>query len=233
MSYNAIVVGDYNRYNDIICPGSSYYSGSLHAYKPDICAPAYLVLTFPNESSGTYYTNGTSNATAITTGVIALIMSLRGHLREQPATVKAIVTAGVSLSTAHHYVPSDTNYRRYGAGVLNAKRADEITSYLNYISGEIYQTTTTISHQISLADTTTTRISLASLKIVNEILDYTSPALELNIYDAEGNLVAQSSTIVNNLEIVEFVPEEAGTYTVVIRKIVLTTTTNYAISWIQ
>lgn len=238
LSYNAIVVGDYNRYSDIINPISSYYSNNIYANKPDICAQGYFVSSFPNESTGNYYSPGTSNATAFTTGVVALLLTFRGHLREQPATVKAIVTAGVDIiSTDHHYVPADfADYQQYGAGVLNPTRAYEITCDMSYLNNYCSITSDGNSHTVILTAGQTTRISLVFLRacrIYDESPIYDLSNLDLYVYDPSGNYVDSSITTNNNVEIVEFMSTTSGNYTIMVTNEYSDTITFYSISWTQ
>lgn len=232
MAYNSIVVGDYNRYNDVIDPLSSY-SVALYPYKPDICAPGYLVRTFPNDKSGKYYTSGTSNATAVTTGVVALLMTGNVYLKEQPVTVKAVLMTSVSMSTPHHYQTTDANFRWYGAGVLDAKRAYDFIPNMTYTTGYMEPQSFIIPYTISLTSGTTTRISLAFLKKVTETM-VTRPDINFVVRDPSGNQIAMCISPDCSIEIFEFVPTTSGTYTIMVSKGASTTIPiPFIIVWMQ
>lgn len=131
MAYNTVVVGNLDtkgtlQYSDdVIASDSSYYSGSMLAYKPDICAPGTGIYSrfYLGKASGT------SLAAPQVAGVIALMCEQRPALKTQQTTVKAILTAGVTFESTspHRYTPSNANYKKYGAGLLDCVGACYVT----------------------------------------------------------------------------------------------------------
>ncbi len=211
MAYNAVTVGNYNRYSSVISGDSSYYSGSSLAYKPDISAPGYFTFTFSGEDS-----HGTSFAAPMVTGTIALIMSYRGSLRVNPTGIKSILTSSVSLSTSHHYDTrlSLNSYKQYGAGILDAYRAVSNAASYRYTTDWMDVDATIVDYYNYFSYGNTVRISLAFEKINFGAYgeDVTLADLNIHIYDDSNNLVCYSTTSNNNVEIVEFTPSATGTY---------------------
>ncbi len=65
-----------------------------------------------------------------------------------------------------------------------------------------------------------------------ECFTYLLPNLDLEIYDAAGNKIGSSTTIYNNLEIVDFTATIAGNYTIKINRISPTgEKVYYGIAW--
>ena len=232
LSYNSIVVGNYSQGEEKLSYDSSFYSGSTYAYKPDLCAPGYFAFTIPHADTGNYNGHGTSYSAPLVTGVIAIIMTFRGHLREQPATNKAILTAGVSLD-AHHYVPSNFDFRKYGAGILDPLKVYNLALDLTYLNGSLSSSSSEYSYSTSLLAGRTVRISLAFLKKVTATTEYDISDLDLLIYDSSNVLVASSPSLRSNVEVVEFQPTTSGNYTIKVRNIESETSTLFSLAWRQ
>lgn len=233
MAYNVITVGNFDRYNNCIASSSSYNnSSSLLAYKPDICAPGYVLFDDLD------YGMGTSYAAPLTTGVVTLLMACRGSFRVNPARVKAVLMASVSLDS-YNYTPGSSGYRRYGAGIIDAGRASDIAGTMDYSDGIMAANASYHAYDITLSAYSTARIALAFEKCIQNNIEYSLANLNLQIYNSSGVLLYSSSTSNNNVEIIEFVPTYYDTYTI---RIVnsspatyssLTCDTQYSISWIQ
>ena len=239
MSYNVITVGNYCYALDQMADDSSYYTGNTYAFKPDISAPGYFEFSFTDD--GYDYDYGTSYAAPLVTGVSACLMSCRGTFRVNPARVKATLAAAVSLDTNHHYTPEEVAYRRYGAGIIDAQRALDIVLSMTYIDGTMSSTQYDYTTQtLNLTTGSPVRIALAFEKRVDSTNVYTLADLDLSIYTPNGALMSYSSqTTNNNLEIIEFTPTIAGTYTVRITNFesatmgLITSDTIYSMAWIQ
>lgn len=140
MAYNIITVGNsfhvstnsdgtYDRY-----PSSSYNDNGVsrteyRTFKPDIMAPGTYDLI--NGS----YAAGTSYATPLVTGTIALLCEYKPALKTKQHIVKAILAASTSKDKGR-YVTIDDKFVEYGAGMLDARAAMHII-----ISGK-YSTST-------------------------------------------------------------------------------------------
>lgn len=237
MAYNIITVGNYCRSEDMIVNETSSYNQNNNddAYKPDICAPGFV--DFGNETIA----SGTSYAAPLVTGVVALMMACRGSLRINPTQAKAILTASVSLDSAHPVPSEDSLYRQYGAGVIDASRANQLIMSGDFISANTQSTPRYYcEYQVELFANQTTRFSLAFEKVMTTD-DVSCNLSDLNIcvYDTYGRLVCSSQTLNNNIELVEFLPTQYGMYTVRIEQLTIATSsgvsyaTPYTFAWLQ
>lgn len=243
MAYNIITVGnlyvngttDYS--DDVIWTGSgpsSYYTGSTLAYKPDICAPGEGVVTSFDKFGGT------SGATPNVAGAIALLCEQRSALKTQQSTVKAILTASVNFTSPHRYTPADANYRLYGSGLLDCIGACFVTGNYRYATSSFPSGSSSKTHTFSVTSSDSRiRVSLAfNMKSVGSG-DYDTTITTGNVYnlniqvkDPNGTIVASSATTKNNVEVVDFVPEMTGTYSVVVtRADSYTDTVYYGLAW--
>ena len=237
MSYNGMAIGNYdyngtltNFSDDIINTSSSYYSLSSLAFKPDISAPGTNIA-----SAGYSASSGTSFSAPHVVGTVALLMQKDSLLKTDSETVKAILTAGVNMSTSHHYVPanrssSGNNYMKFGAGLLDAYNAYTIVNNSQHIPSFISSSASSKSHTFTVnsADVGKTfRISLAFTKNPS----YTLANLDLEICAPAGTVMKLSSTN-NNIEICEFTPAIAGAYTINVKKVSAPATSiYYGIAW--
>ncbi len=127
LAKNVLCVGGltYNLSNPTIssCTMSTYSSwGPTDDYrlKPDICTPGYFASTFATHDSAYGYSGGTSMATPVVSGVVALIQDyfIQEHGRPMLAsTAKAII-----LNTAEDKGNPGPDFK-HGWGVLNAEEA--------------------------------------------------------------------------------------------------------------
>lgn len=243
MAYNIISVGNINPKgttslsDDSINTTSSYYSGSILANKPDICAPATGIIT---TNGGTAAQTGTSFAAPQVAGVIALLCEQRSALKTQQSTVKAILTASVNFTSPHRYTPSNANYKKYGAGLLDCIGACFVTGNYRYVTSNFPSSYTSKSHTFTVTSSDSRiRVSLAfnrksagSGTDDSTITTGNNTNLNIQVKAPNGTVVASSSTTNNNVEIVDFVPTTTGTYTVVItRPDNFSETVYYGLAW--
>ena len=231
MAYNAIAVGNIN-IGDSLTPmsqfvidsGSGRYSGSDYAYKPDLCAPGE---PFIIESLDDYACEGTSFSTPQVTGVIALLCEQNINLKTAQNTVKAILTASVNFDYTKLLVPSDADYRVYGAGLLDCLGACWVAGNYRFVTASLAGSANLAEHSFTVtASDTKVRVSLAyNVKSVasgdhgeSEITTGSFCDLNLEVIGPDGTVVGSSVTTKNNVEIVEFDPNVSGTYTIVVRR---------------
>jgi hypothetical protein len=162
MGYNIITVGNYDRYNNSLTDGSSYYTGNTYAKKPDIVAPGlyYFDIDY-SESQIDRFACGTSFSAPSVAGVVALLMARYEFLKTSPALIKAVLMAGVKTDITHHYIPNDANYRMYGAGVMDASNAYSILQSGTYFTSSFAAMSGTIYQNMSLQENQNTRLVFA------------------------------------------------------------------------
>lgn len=242
MAYNIVTVGNLDtkgtpRYSDdVIASNSSCYTGSTLAYKPDICAPGSNIYSRFYQDA----VSGTSLAAPQVSGVIALMCEQRPALKTQQTAVKAILTAGVNFDSPHRYTPSNANYKKYGAGLLDCVGACYVAGNYRYTNSSIASGTTSKTHTFTVnSSDSRIRVSLAfNVKSSGSGTDHgtitTGSKLDLNIQvkDPSGRVVGSSTTKNNNVEIVDFVPTTTGKYSVVVsRADTSAETVYYGLAW--
>ena len=231
MSYNAVAVGNIDigkamtTMDDfVIATGSGRNNTELYAYKPDLCAPGK---TFTILSLDNYPCNGTSFAAPQVTGVIALLCEQNINLRTSQTAVKAILTASVNFDYDKCLVPSETEYRAYGAGLLDCLGACWVAGNYRFVSASLSSNTHSATHSFTVTSSDSKiRVSLAynmqsvasGSHGVGNIVVGTFRDLDLIVRDPNGNEVDRSATTRNNVEIVEFEPTMNGTYTIEVRR---------------
>ncbi len=236
MAYNVITVGSLNfnstpsNYaDDIINDKSSYSSNSSFSapFKPDICAPY----------------GDTSQATALTAGIVALIIDARPSLTAYPEAIKAILAASVNPSSPYKYLPKDRttsltppSYMRYGAGVIDAYTALQTALQYRYINYYMNTSGTYWTYDFTVTSTARVRIALAFLQPADDSSSsYTKLDMDLYILNTEsGGYYASSTISANNVEIVTFDPPSAGTYTIRVHQYAASssgTTAYFAVAW--
>lgn len=243
MAYNIVTVGNIDDRrttsyaDDIIHSTSSRYSGNGLAYKPDICAPGTGLVT----SFSTSFT-GTSAAAPQVAGTIALLCQDNATLKTRQDAVKAILTASVNTSSPRKYVPSNSNYRTYGSGLLDSYGAVYVAEQIHYKAASISKTTETKTYTINITNTNKpVRVSLAYIinsNITGSTHSSSTPTitslanLDLEVY-APGSTtpLVTSTTLYNNVEIVEFTPAVTGTYQIVIKNNGASATTYFGLAW--
>lgn len=218
MAYNVMTVGAMKKagVNWVYDAGSSYYSGNVYASKPDIVAKS---------------TSSTSCAAPLITAAAAILIKEESLLTYTPETLKAILAASVDTTTQYHYTPDNrvnganiVTYMQAGAGVLDIDNALELVT--KYQSRATYLSTNkveqTYSFTISNSDIgSIVRIAMAyniPVDATNDhsnetVITYAIPNLDLAVCTPNSSVANYSSTTTqSNVEIVEFIPQVAGTY---------------------
>ena len=230
MANNIITVGNYNQSTHLIDPGSSYYNNNLLVNKPDVCVRGVVDLQTTGEISAT------SCAAPIVSGIAALIYGAENGL-VSALEVKAIICASTD---AHRYAVNNTNYRKYGAGEVDAWNIREILQMNSYSSDYFSPAETSHTYTFVFDDIDERLVDLVltferNVREEDEVFD--SADIDIELYDFEGNIVAQSTTPNNNVEILRDVPCSDEPYTLVIIQYELAlygdeeSSTKYALSW--
>lgn len=253
MAYNAVTVGaiDDRRtisyLDDDIAPYSSFYFDTIldtHlANKPDICAPGGLEDEgFELNTGFEPSTYGTSYAAPQVTGAIALLCQGNPTLTIRQDAVKAILTCSVNFSSPLAFVPSNYDYKFFGAGLLDTCGAVWVAENTRYIASSIGSNTATKAHSFYVSSSDDRiRLSLAFLRnstinannhpgVTPNVSDLSN--LNIAVYPPNSSTpIAVSNSSYNNVEIVDFEPTVAGTYTVVVTNTSASATTYYGLAW--
>lgn len=245
MAYNIVTVGNINDNrtlsytdDDIATDSSFYYDydNSHLTSKPDICAPGVGISTEFGTGSGT------SCSAPQVAGAIALLCQGNPTLTIRQDAVKAILTCSVNYSSPLTYVPSDSFYKYFGAGLLDTCGAVWVAENTRYVASSISTNTSskTYSFYVSSSDDRV-RVSLAFLRnssIGSSNHVGTSPNvvnlsdLDLRVYPPNSSTpIASSTKLYNNVEIVDFEPTVSGTYTIVITNYSSSATTYFGLAW--
>ena len=246
-AYNVITVGNLNDNgtpyysDDILSDTSSYVEGQSANIisKPDLVAPGESVSTPAGTNSGTSF------AAPIVTGIVAQLCQAKPALKTQQDAMKAILTASINHSL-HSYVPVQSQYNRYGAGVVDARSSLYTANNSRYASSNFAATAandTTHSYTFTVTSSDSKiRVSLAWLKYTSiSAPDHTTATpsqnsisdLDLHIYRGSETIpIYYSENSKGNVEIVEMTNLTPGTYTI---KVVLYNNcglkTYYTVAW--
>lgn len=240
MAYNIITVGNANRTSPYNLHNTSSYNkngamkNSNLTVKPDIVAPGTY-------SSGLY---GTSLATPLVTGTIALMCEYQPALKTKQHIVKAILAAAASKEK--RYETEESAFKQYGAGLLDAHAAiwtiyrgnySSTTGALSSVSASrtynMPVTPSDTSMRVALAYANRIKFSTNSAHPISTPPSGTIGELKLEVFAPNGSLVSSCTTSGANLKIVQFTPPMTGTYQI---KVTLTSlssngTTNFGVSW--
>ena len=182
------------------------------------------------------------------TGMIALMLTLDSQLEFSPELIKAILTSAVDPNGSH-FLPTmrstvGINYMQAGAGFASLYHTLTVTNNRQSRCSSMHPTQQ--EYNIPLVITTdniglTYRISMAYTIPAECIGTHTAgntviaaiPNLDLAICPPNSTIpIVVSATTFNNVEIVEFTPQIAGTYTIkVIQTTPSTDTTYWGVAW--
>jgi Subtilase family. len=251
---NAITVGNAATKTDATTSASSPFSMySTSAYtelsyipnKPDLCAPGAHIRTVKTQNPNSFSTgSGTSYAAPIITGVLAQAMEKSSYLIGNPFKAKAYITNCADYTSISSSSNSNVgNYLREksGAGLIDALKiangggsksgtitANNVTktSQANtYTKGQKIKATLTFSRS-SYSDDNEKTGAISSLSDLDDIDFY--------LVDSNNNIVASSTSSRNNVEIIEYTVQEAGTYYYKCTSVAIKDTTHgveYAMAW--
>ena len=243
MAYNVITVGNINDNrtlsysDDTLRSTSSYYKYNTWAKKPDLCAPG-TGLTTSFSSSFT----GTSASAPQVTGTVAIICQQKPALLVKQSVMKSLLAASVNFTSTLRYVPSNTNYKKYGAGLLDSLGASWVAAHARYLSSSISTSTSSKSHYFTVTSSDT-RIRVALSIIKHSSFSSSSghetgtpisvglSDLDLKVYAPGSSTPIQTSATNNSVEIVDFVPTVTGTYRIEVINTSSAETTYYALAW--
>jgi len=202
LSYNVLTVGAmYHKEtatmsDDIFCDFTSTANGASNGCaKPDFSAPGQSVLG----------TSGTSFAAPIVAGVIAQMMEYKPTLKDNPALVKAVLTASCVRKTAGESLAGLT--AKEGAGVINARKAIWILGAGRFTTGNIASSTKNHTFTVTSSDNKIS-VGLAWLRSVS--INAPSNQSAHNVYPSAASLPAHANL---NLEILKPNGSSAGTST--------------------
>jgi len=241
-AYNVIAVGSSDDKNtvgwpdDTVADYSSYVDPTtIHndREEPDVMAPGTNFQSTTNADPWIGDVgSGTSYAAPIVTGVIAQLMEQAAALMIHPAAVRAIL-----MATAVHNIEGDARLsEKDGAGQIDSHFA---TKVLQGVDGQYMAATCgadspgTSEYTISLTAGRPTRIVLTWDVDPNYSSYFSEPSgdLDLQVINAAGQVVAQSTSFDNNYEIAYFTPATGGQYKLRVTRVRWDTPTTRGLGW--
>ncbi|HAN20374.1 MAG: hypothetical protein A2Y15_08020 [Clostridiales bacterium GWF2_36_10] len=230
MAYNAITVGAIDDMNtssqgdDVIASYSSYAESGTTTNKPDLVAPGSNITTDAGTESGTSF------AAPHVTAVIAQMLELSPSLKTKQAAMKSILTASIRHDGGLRFNNDSPEFDEYGAGLIDAT-SSRYTIYNNRYVASYFSAGSAIgsekSYYFNVSSVYPMRVSLAWSKYNNFSSgshtgdpDILEPLVDLDIrvYNPNGSLVASSTDVDNNVEIVQFDVYMTGQYHIKIRQ---------------
>lgn len=239
-AYNAITVGSATTKNEdltINSPYSIHYSSSYEldehlSNKPDISAPGVDLKIITQYHSPQMYgfvrADGTSFAAPLVVGVVAQLHQADASLKINPTATKAILLAGADFDAISGEDNDLWDYCyaarvKSGVGFLNAERAVRIAEAGNY-QYSVYFMNAASSRYVGRSYVCDSVYIPANYKI-RIVMTYSKPAefqdiedfaygnnLDLDLFYQDGSWCDSSMTIYNNVEVIEYVVNTAGTY---------------------
>ena len=225
MANNVITVG--NVKDSFELQGNSSYNNGENSYpsqmcKPDISAP------------GCYSTgSGTSYSAPMITGTIALMCNKWPGIRTKQHLAKTALIVGTNATqsyTTNAAVNSD--FRKYGSGVLDARRAFYIINNNRYVSlAEVSSSNTTATYTINVTSTSEPiRVGVTyTNRIVFPSSDHsvggtpvgTIGNLSIEVRSPSNTLIGSLTTQYANVKVfkVNTADYGTGTYTVIIKQL--------------
>ena len=225
LAYNVIAVGASDDKNttawsdDTVAAYSSWTNPtSTHndREEPDVMAPGTNFSSTKNASPWVGDVgSGTSYATPVVTGIVALLIQRNATLGVAPPVVRAI-----KMATAAHNIEGDARLSgKDGVGQVVADWADDVAqrnstagswSYMNYNLNSANPTDWTLS----LVAGKPTRIVVAwdNDPDADSYLNQPGGDVDMQVLDPSGTIVASSASFDNTYEIVYFTPATTGHY---------------------
>lgn len=245
MAYNAITVGGFNDHNTTnhiyheMCSWSSYEesSSSSRPEKPNVIASACNINIDGNH-------DGTSFAAPQVTGAIAQLCGYKASLKTKQSVVGAMLAAGSvykidgsagtgvygdSFSNSARITNSVQISDKEGAGKFNVRNSRNIARSGNYWREKIDASSFPFTETVTIDQSSNSLIRIAifwmkknsistSSHTPGTITETTFTNLNLYVYAPDGSLVGSSWTTNSNYEIVQFIPQQTGTYTIKITR---------------
>ena len=226
MANNIITVGNVEdnfnlRWSSSYNKGESTYSSRM--CKPDISAPG----CYPTGS-------GTSYSAPMIAGTIALMCNKWPTLKSKQHLVKTALIVGTSTSKSYNTnTDVDSNFRKYGSGVLDARRAFYIINNNRYVSlAEVSSSNTTATYTFNV--TSTSESVRAGVTYTNRIVFPSSdhsvggtPSgtignVSIEVRSPSNALVKSITSQYANVKVFQFNPSDygTGTYTVIIKQLI-------------
>ena len=243
MAYNIITVGNYDSYQQTVGTSTAYNTVATLAYKPDLVAPGYRLVTPLNANTGG--TTGTSLSAPLVTGAVAQLCQVFSYFKTKPVALKAFLLAGAVKTQQMKEFDTDSDSsnnvdslsgswrmglcRKNGAGMLNALNAYTVLYDSNYFyfpnfgasnngySETIQVTSTAKRLQICLNWLKKNTVS-GSDHSTGTINDASRDTYLLEILDPDGETIYMSWYRYDTKEYIAFTPSRTGTYTVKIQK---------------
>ncbi|MBR7021170.1 MAG: S8 family serine peptidase [Lachnospiraceae bacterium] len=245
MANNVITVGnveDNHHLNSISSYNTGGSSSSSKMCKPDIVAPG----CFP---SGRF---GTSYSTPMVTATIALIGSKWSSMLTKQHLVKTALVVGTS-ATCGRYCTLQTEFRQYGAGVLDARYTFYIINNNRYVSlGQVSSSETTKTYTLNISSTSSiVRVGLTYTNrivfpagggtLLNPHPDWNTPSgtignLSIEVRSPSNVQVDNITWQYANVKILHINPAiyGTGTYTIIVKQITSASggrPTKFSLSW--
>jgi hypothetical protein len=223
LAYNVITVGGFDDRNtpawsdDTVYECSSFLNPrSTHndREKPDLAAPAVNINVVAPGPAKLQDVTGTSIAAPMVVGASALLIEKNGMLSVWPEIIRAAL-----MATADHNIEGATRLSDIdGAGGMNAAAAVDLIAQQNRWNGLRYDCAGPFSVDLatlSAGANTQHRVVLSwdSDPAFSRYGSAPSADIDLQIRDANGNLIATSMRWDATNEIVEFDTRHPGTFT--------------------
>lgn len=225
MANNVITVGNVEdnfnlRWSSSYNKGESTYSSRM--CKPDISAPG----CYPTGS-------GTSYSAPMIAGTIALMCNKWPTLKSKQHLVKTALIVGTSTSKSYNTNTGvDSNFRKYGSGVLDARRAFYIINNNRYVSlAEVSSSNTTATFTFNVTSTSEpVRVGVTyTNRIVFPSSDHSvggTPSgtignVSIEVRSPSNSFVGSLTSQYANVKAFQFNPSAygTGTYTVIIKQL--------------
>lgn len=235
--YNVLCTGCYNDGDtikwddDAMASYSSWWNPAEGHEKPEVASPGDDVDTTAISSPWIYYGfGGTSSASPLTMGVATLIANRAPSIVTHPEAVKALLMVTAWHNVEGAAVLSDKD----GAGGIHAGAADAAARDDQFETGTF--NTNSFPYEMTVPCYQGDRTRVICLWHSDPDSSYTTDVLKMDldmtVIDPYGEVVAASSSDKNPFELVQFLPDFTGDYTVRLTKQkFLGTTEPYCIAW--
>lgn len=207
--YNVIAVGSTNADGTVLSSFSSFKE-KFTVSKPNLVARGedYTIAEIGDQGSGTSY------ASPVVTGTIALMMEKRPYLMLYPELIMPIITASADNIEGYSSKNSDGFNDKVGAGFINIQAAlDNVYNTTNFIYTTQDESGIFVSEKlVTIGANGTIKISFASLvntdgsAETNKVTDY-----DLRLYTSAGSYIAGISSL-SNTELLEYTSQSGGNY---------------------